>query len=741
LKLSFPISLDRVPGSDQMLVIVQAKPYGPAEVLRFNDEPSVSSAEGILTMPNNGTAYGITFHPRFAENGYLYIGWNAGTQGSKQTMVTRYTMNDSRTKIDPESAVNIIAWDSNGHNGGDLEFGLDGMLYVTSGDGTSDSDTNLRGQDLTQLTSKVLRIDVDHPGGTGFGGTGFGGTGFQPVTHGQDGRATPAKNYSIPPDNPFVGVKGVVPETWAYGLRNPWRIAVDPRTGHIWVGNNGQDLWEQVYFVRKGDNFGWSVYEGSHVFYANRQMGPQPLTPPAAEHHHSEARSMTGGVVYYGEKLPELQGAYIYGDHSTGRIWGIKHDGTRVTWHKLLADTTFNITGFAIDHRGELLVADHRGTGEGGYYYLEPTPHDATPAAFPRKLSDSGLFALRTPHAPGEERAASDGAIERSAARKDFITRSVMSTVPGVIPYSVNSPLWSDGAYKERYLAIPEQAASEAKIDLGTKTGWNLPDKTVLIKSFALETVAGDPTSRRWIETRFLTKQGGEWAGYSYIWNDDQTDAELVAAEGLDREFEIRSPDSKPAAQSIHKQKWRFPSRVECMVCHSRAAGFVLGPSTAQMNREHDNGGVVENQLHVLDQLGLIKRPGDKPVDPARYPHLTNPYDESQPLEARARSYLHANCSICHTSAGGGNAQINLQDGGPLKRLNAIDVAPLHHKFGLDEARIIAPGHPERSVLLHRMAHRGKGSGQMPQLATDLVDQAAVTMMEAWIRTLQPLEP
>ena len=137
-----------------------------------------------------------------------------------------------------------------------------------------------------------------------------------------------------------------MPETWAYGLRNPWRLAVDPKTGHIWVGNNGQDLWEQVYFVRKGDNFGWSVYEGSHIFYANRKMGPQPLTPPAAEHHHSEARSMTGGVVYYGSEAARSYGAYIYGDHSTGRIWGIRHDGTKVTWHKLLADTTFNITGF-----------------------------------------------------------------------------------------------------------------------------------------------------------------------------------------------------------------------------------------------------------------------------------------------------------------------------------------------------------------------------------------------------------
>jgi uncharacterized repeat protein (TIGR03806 family) len=590
--------------------------------------------------------------------------------------------------IDPQSALHIISWESNGHNGGDLEFGLDGMLYVTSGDGTSDSDTNLRGQDLTQMTSKVLRIDVDHPAA--------------------------GQNYSVPPDNPFVGQAGVVPETWAYGLRNPWRLTVDPRTGHIWVGNNGQDLWEQVYFVRKADNFGWSVYEGSHIFYANRTMGPQPLALPAAEHHHSEARSMTGGVVYHGQKLPELRGAYIYGDHSTGRIWGIRHDGHKVTWHTLLADTTFNISGFGLDSHGELLVADHRAAGEGAYYYLEPTPPQTATSTFPRKLSQSGLFASVKDHA----------------------------MQPGVISYSVNSPLWSDGASKERFFAVPEHTAADFKIDFSKKNGWDFPDETVLIKSFSLDTTVGDSSNRRWIETRFLTKQGGEWAGYSYLWNKEQTDADLVAAEGLDCEYEIRVPHSSEHPGGIRTLKWRYPSRVECMVCHSRAANFVLGPSTAQMNKDHDYGGTVEHQFRVLEQLNLLKTKGGNAaaVDPTKLPRLANPYDDRESLEARARSYLHANCSICHVQAGGGNAQIDLEYSASPKRMNVLDVVPLHHKFGLSDARLIAPGHPERSVLLYRLAHRGKGSGQMPQLATNVVDERAVKLLEDWIRSLRPSE-
>ncbi len=715
LKLTFPISIDRVPGTSQFLIIVQDKSYGPASVQKMADDPNVEKTEPILEVPGNGTAYGICFHPKFAENGFLYMGWNGAVNGApKKTFVTRYTWDHAKLTLDPASALEIISWESNGHNGGDMEFGLDGMLYVTSGDGTSDSDTNLRGQDLTHMTSKCLRIDVDH--------------------------LVDGKNYSVPKDNPFVGQEGVVPETWAYGFRNPWRITVDPKTGHVWVTQNGQDLWEQVYFVKKGENYGWSVYEGSHIFYANRKMGPQPLTLPAAEHHHNEARSLTGGVVYYGDKLPELRGAYIYGDYSTGRIWGVKHDGKQTTWHKLLADTTFNISGFGLDSQGELLVADHRGNGEGGYYYLEASPLETGPSTFPKKLSESGLF----------------------ASVKGHILQ------PGAVPYSVNAQLWSDGAYKERYIAIPHKQGTDMRIEMTGKGGWNFPNETVLVKSFALETIEGDATSTRWIETRFLTKQDNEWVGYSYVWNADQTDAELVPAEGLDRDYEIRSPAGTPTrsvSEGIKRQTWHYPSRTECMVCHSRAAGFVLGLSTLQMNKEHDYGGVKDNQLRVLEHLGMlkvnyaadaqkfVKEDGGKmakaqadqravpetsllAVPPSRYPHLPDPFDTQQPLEARVRSYLHANCAICHMQAGGGNAQIDLEYNASRTKLNAIDVVPLHHKFGLDDPKIIASGHPDHSVLLHRIAHRGKDSGQMPQLATNVVDEAAVKLIEGWIRSL-----
>src|SRR5262249_35803290 len=147
-------------------------------------------------------------------------------------------------------------------------------------------------------------------------------------------------------------------------------------------------LWEQIFLVEKGGNYGWSVMEGSHPFYTQRKGGPTPFLKPIAEHHHSEARSMTGGVVYRGKELPDLNGAYVYGDWSTGKVWGIRHDKGKVTWHKELASTNMQITGFGLDSTGELLIADHGGA----YYRLEPAPREANPPRFPTKLSETGLF-------------------------------------------------------------------------------------------------------------------------------------------------------------------------------------------------------------------------------------------------------------------------------------------------------------------------------------------------------------
>lgn len=691
LKLNFPVSVAHQPGSDRVWVVTLDGPKGATTIRRFADRSDVAETEVLLPADDRVTT-DVTFHPDFLQNGFVYLGHNRPQQngGAKHSRISRIHVNPKPPyDLDPQTETTIIEWPSDGHNGVAIAFGLDGMLYVTSGDGTSDSDTNLRGQEMSHLTAKVLRIDVDHPA---------------------EGKA-----YSVPADNPFVGTANVAPETWAFGLRNPWRMTVDRKTGHVWVGNNGQDLWEQVYLVRKGDNYGWSVYEGGHPFYLNRALGPAPYVKPTLEHHHSEARSLTGGIVYYGDKFPELRGAYIYGDHSTGKIWAAKHDGKSLLWHKELADTPFHISGFGTNSQGELLICDYVGNGEGALYSLVPAPLQSSTQPFPRTLSESGLF------------------------------RSVAGHVmeAALIPYSVNAPLWSDGTEKTRFVGIPGDAP---KVEIPNNHGWSFPNETVAVKSFSLEMVEGKPDSKRWIETRFLTRQQNEWIGYSYRWNDEQTDASLVAKEGLDQTFTIQT------ANGPRQQSWHYPSRAECMVCHSRAAGFVLGLSTGQLNRETADPVMAnqvgpaarsseatlantkrpnENQLALFERLGLLKLP----KRPAEMERLTNPYDTTAKLEQRVKSYLHVNCAICHIDAGGGNSQMELAYATPLGKMKLIDVVPVHDKFTLPEARLIAPGHPERSVLLHRVALRGRG--QMPQLGTSFVDQQAVAMLTEWVKQIE----
>src|SRR5262249_22810874 len=226
-----------------------------------------------------------------------------------------------------------------------------------------------------------------------------------------------------------------------------------------------------------------------------------------------------------------------------------------------LVSTTLQITGFGTDSHGELLIADHGG----GYYQLEPAPQEAPTAKFPTRLSETGLFTSVKDHQPD----------------------------PALIPYSVNAPLWSDGAEKERFIALP----GTSQIGYTANRGWSFLDGAVLVKTFSLGLEAGNPAARRRIETRLLTRQEGQWYGYSYIWNDAQTDAELVEAAGRDYVYPIKDAQQPGGSR---RQTWHYPSRTECMVCHSRAAEWVLGLTTLQMNKDHNYGKVTDNQLRTL---------------------------------------------------------------------------------------------------------------------------------------------
>jgi uncharacterized repeat protein (TIGR03806 family) len=707
-KLTFeePLDLTYAPGSNRLFV---AGRWG--KIWSFVNKKDTAKADLALHLegkdeagkPRKQVIYAFTLHPKFAENHFIYVTWipNPDKEGILNgSRVSRFTVKGEPPVVDRASEKVIFEWPNGGHNGGCLKFGPDGMLYIVTGDGSGIADEFDIGQDLSSIHAKLLRIDVDHPDA--------------------------GKGYRIPTNNPFVKRDGARPEVYAYGLRQLWRFSFDRKTGDLWGGEVGQDLWEMIYKVERGGNYGWSVQEGTHPFRPERKKGPTPILTPVVEHSHTDFRSITGGFVYRGQRLPELVGDYIYGDFDTGRIWHYKKvvgkaekilppagsiTGT-MTYHNELARTTYRIVSWGEDADGEIYFCDFTG-GQIHQLVKAPAANPQAAAKFPRKLSETGIFTSTKDH----------------------------KVAPGIIPYEVNAQLWGDHAVKDRFIAIP----GEGKIGFdeitypqpspGAPPGWRFPDGTVLVKTFSMDMERGNPQSRKRLETRLLhfqqfpgTQEYGDqyWRGYTYVWNDEQTDAELLDEKGLDRELTI-----KVGAKMV-KQLYRFPSRAECTLCHTNAAKFALGVSTMQMNRDHDYGGAIANQLATLDHIGLF---ADKlPAAPEKLPKLADFHDESLPIAVRARSYLHSNCAHCHMKWGGGNAEFKLLSTIAVKEMGIVNVKAAHGDFGIGGAKLLVPGQPQQSIIHHRMALTGLG--RMPHIGSRVVDEQAVRIVGEWIRQM-----
>lgn len=690
-----PLAMGVVPGTNRLAV---AERHG--KIYTFENNPSVRTKELLVDVGR--TVYGLALHPKYAENGWVFVTSVLDTLKSlpKGSRISRFTVKEPKSfRADAASERVILEWPCGGHNGGNLRFGPDGNLYLATGDGSGIADEFQTGQNLGDLLGAILRINVDGEG--------------------------PDKPYRIPADNPFVGVPNARPEIFSFGHRQVWKFSFDRATGTMWGGEVGQDLWEMVYIIRKGANHGWSVNEGSHPFRPGRPRGPGAFVTPIVEHPHSDFRSLTGGYVYRGTRLAELEGAYIYGDYDTGKVWMLRYDGKKVTENRELVDTQLRIVEFGEDRQGELYLVDFAGGKLHRLVKADAQPEQAAP--FPRKLSETGLFASTRDHRPAA----------------------------GVIPYTVNSPLWSDGAEKDRFLALPGLSQIEFEAVIypqpapGSRPGWRFPDGTVLVKTFSLDLEKGNPGSRRRLETRLLhyekapgndDEYGNQvWHGYTYVWNDEQTDAELLDAGGLDREYTIR--DASVAGGS-RKQTWHFPSRTECALCHTMAAKYALGVTTMQLNGDftYDADGknpVAANQLATFDHLGLFQKP--LPAAPQKLDRLEDYRNKAAAIDVRARAYLQANCSHCHRKWGGGNAEFQLLATLPLEQTGTLNVRPNHGTFGLDDPRDLVPGHPERSVLLHRMTLTGLG--RMPHVASKLVDPAGVSLVAEWIRQMKSDEP
>jgi glucose/arabinose dehydrogenase len=298
---------------------------------------------------------GLVFHPNFKKNGEFFVFYT--TKKAKLTnVISRFKVSkDDPDRADPDSEEEIMRitkpyWN---HDGGTLCFGADGLLYIAVGDGGLANDPHENGQNLKSILGKVLRIDIDHKG----------------EAEGE----RPRKNYAISKDNPFVDKDGARPEIYAYGLRNIWRMAFDRKTGRLWASDVGQNLYEEIDLIVAGGNYGWNLREGLHPF-GPKGAGPRKdLIEPIWEYHHDVGKSLTGGLVYRGERLPLLEGAYVYGDYVSGKIWALRYDDAkkRVTANQPIRSPNVPIMSFGEDEKGEIYFMTYSATGKGIYRFVK----------------------------------------------------------------------------------------------------------------------------------------------------------------------------------------------------------------------------------------------------------------------------------------------------------------------------------------------------------------------------------
>ena len=676
LTFSAPIGLFNAPG-DPTRVFVQER-AGRLRAFPNQNDAGVSSISTILDFrtqvdqQGEGGFLGMAFHPRWPAVLEVFISYTE-TSSPLRTVVSRFKSLDSGATLSLASEERLFTVEQpfNNHNGGSISFGLDGFLYIGLGDGGSGGDPTGAGQRINTTMGKFLRIDVNVP--------------F-------------AQKYGIPPSNPYAvdntpcnrtssatsATTGVrCAEIYALGMRNPWRWSFDRVSGELWAADVGQSTWEEVDRVVLGGNYGWNQREGAHCYSPATGCQTAGLIDPVIEYPRSSAGmsgySTTGGYVYRGSAIPTLVGKFVFGDYGSGKIASIESDGMGGSTANVLVSSGLALASFGQLLDGEIYALD---INSGQIHKLIPSgppPVDT----FPQLLSQTGCFQASDPKVP----------------------------VAALIPYDLNAALWSDGAAKERFFAIPDGTT----ITVTASGDFDFPNGTVLAKTFSL---AG-----KRVETRlFMRHMNGTWAGYSYEWNDTETEATLL-------------PGSK--ARVVGTQTWNYPSRSQCLQCHTAIAGRSLGPEIGQFNRSilYPATGRTANELETLAALGFLSAPLTGPV--ATLPKLEAPFGTGA-LDLRARAYLHANCAGCHQQ-GVGQGPADWRYFLTFKNTNSCNVAPQTGNLGITGAMLIVPGSPATSIVSRRV--HALNAFRMPPLGTVLEDVQGTALIDQWINSITACPP
>lgn len=634
----------------------------------FDNRPDVDRMDVFMDLSarvddstgENGML-GLVFDPRFSSNrrfyvSYVYVPNPAAPDANARTVrLSRFTANAEGTSANPSSEVVLYeyAHPAGAHFGGWIGFGPEAGGR-TLYLSTGDGENPANVvQDPATPFGKVLRCVLNSDG----------------------------SRCDVPSDNPSFGTRTL---TWAIGFRNPWRCSFDRAgNGDLWCGDVGESAYEEVNLVRAGRNYGWPYCEGPQT----RGAGGQPCSSyeqPVHFYAHDVGVAVIGGYVYRGSAMPSMVGRYLYTDFQTTTLWSLQANGTN----------TEELTNFASgltyamgeDDNGEVYALAGNGTmfrfeiaGGGG---------GANPA-MPQTLSATGLFT----------------------------DLAQLTPAPGMVDYELNSPLWSDGALKRRWVIVPDGQS----IGFSASDAWSFPIGSITVKHFELPLAAGGTTR---LETRVMVHRANGWTGYTYRWRSDQSDAELLTS-GASASYETVNP----ATNAPTRLTWNFPSQAQCMNCHTEVTGRVLGLNARQLNRSHAYAttGRSDNQLRTLNFVGLFT---SDIGEAAQYAAMPNPADTTASLESRAKAYLDINCAVCHQPNGPTPTNMDLRYVTSLAGMNILGV-PSTQSSG---TRLVGGSHSSSDLWVRASS---TGTNRMPPLGVQLIDTQALEMLAAWIDGIQ----
>lgn len=694
-----------------------------------------SKAEKVLDIKDRtfkkgeGGSVGMALHPNFGNLAFpddqyvlIFYRWKPNPDEWSElgfNRLSKFWWDDATRQFNPDSEEILFqqfdraTW----HNGGGMFFKPDGFLYLSLGDEgfeehIADSNQRLNGG----LFGGVIRIDVDNDPSRS-----------HPIRRQPVANAAPPENwgetysqgYSIPNDNPWLDETGAqLEEFYCIGIRSPFAMTYDAQQDRMWLADVGFKSREEINIIERGMNYQWPFKEGD-VESADFTVPADPigeLKEAYFFYDRSIGSCVIGGSVYRGLVFPELNEKYLFADFINNRVMALtnSNESEEPEFDVLLNNIWSQpvdlpekpgITGVHPLPDGEILVTV---TGE---EFEEPTKllkmrRKTKVPDPPAKLSELNIF-------------------------KSLTTLEVES---GIIPYTVNSPLWSDGAAKKRWIAIPNDGrynSSGERITFDSNAPWKFPEGTVFIKHFELPKKVNDPTDNYRLETRFfIIGKHNKGYGLTYQWNDEGTDAILLGG-GTSKTFQVEDEFG-----SFFTQEWNYPSRTQCLTCHNDNADYVLGVNTHQLNGslDYDFLGESMNQIDFFKDIGVLSS------NVHAGSHYRKSYaidDSSVSLHSRIKSYMDANCASCHRDGGVPKISMDLRYNQPITLHNTINVEVESHA-SQEGSMIIQTGSHQDSEFWRRDA--SVEDGKMPPLGRTMVDQHYVDSLAKWIDNLDVTE-